>query len=288
VTAKQALEVLKSAGSKWNYYNAPRLGAALAYYALLSLAPLLVLLVTAAALAFNQATAEQELLADIRDFAGSAEAQTMKTFLDSAHHAAVGTVASTIALVTLLFGASGVFVELRDSLNLMWGAPAPRSSAWRNVLRERLTSFLMILGLGLLLVASLAVSTAAALIKKSFAGVVSFHGPTVSDIAARLGSLLAVAAVFALVLRFVPAVRLGWREVAIGAVLTAVLFELGKSLLALYIGTAGVGSAYGAAGSLIALVVWVYYSAQIFFFGAAFTRAYAEFCRSRSGEGSKR
>jgi membrane protein len=282
VTAKQTLELLKSAASKWNYYNAPRLGAALAYYALLSLAPLLVLLVTATALAFNEATAQQELLADIRDFAGSAEAQTMKTFLDSAHHTATGIVASSIALATLLFGASGVFVELRDSLNLIWGAPASRSSAWRHLLNERLASFVMILGLGLLLVASLALSTAAALIKKSFAGVVPFHAAAVSDIAARLASLLAVAAVFALVFKFVPAVHIRWREVATGAVLTAVLFELGKALLAFYIGTAGVGSAYGAAGSLIALVVWVYYSAQIFFFGAALTRAYADLCRSRS------
>jgi membrane protein len=283
MTAKEALDLLRAAGAKWNYHNAPRLGAALAYYALLSLAPLLVLLVTVTALVFNQTSAETDLLAAIRGFAGPAEAQTVKTFLDSAHHTTTGAVATIIALLTLLFGASGVFVELRDSLNLIWEVPAPKwSSAWRGLLAQRLTSFVMILALGLLLLASLALTTAAAILKKSFAGVLPFHAPVMGEIGTRAASLLAVGAVFALVFKFVPAMRMPWRDVAAGALLTAILFELGKALLAFYIGTAAVGSAYGAAGSVIALVVWVYYSAQIFFFGATFTRAYAEARQSRA------
>lgn len=283
MTAKEALSLIKSAASKWSDLNAPRLGAALAYYALLSLAPLLILLVAVCALVFNKAAAEDDLLAEIRDLAGYSEAQTVKTFLDNAHNAAHGFVATTIALLTLMFGASGVFVELRDSLNLIWDAPKPKSSsAWRVMVAQRLISFAMILGLGILLVASLILSTAAAMVQKYFAGVVPLHGALLGQIEAHAVSLVALIILFALIFKFVPAVRTRWRDVAAGAVLTAVLFELGKALLAFYIGTAGVGSAYGAAGSLIALVVWVYYSAQIFFFGAAFTRVCADAFGSRA------
>ena len=276
MTAKEAFELLKSAASKWNYYNAPRLGAALAYYTLLSLAPLLILLVTVSALVFNQAAAERDLLADIQNFVGAPEAQTIKAFLDSAHHVASGVLAATAAVLTLLFGASGVFVELRDSLNLIWDAPKPKSSAWRDMIAQRLISFVMILGLGVLLLASLIVSAGATMVEKSFASVAQFHTALLSQIGAHAVSLLALAVLFALIFKFVPAVRIRWRDVAAGAVLTAILFEIGKVVLALYIGTAAVGSAYGAAGSLIVLVVWVYYSAQIFFFGASFTRVYAD------------
>jgi membrane protein len=281
MTAKEALDLLKAAGAKWAYYNAPRLGAALAYYALLSLAPLLILLVTISALVFNQTTAESDLLIDVRDLVGYSEAQTIKAFLDSAHHAATGAVATTVALLTLLFGASGVFVELRDSLNLIWDAPKPKSSAWRDMVAQRLISFLMVLGLGILLVASLVLSAAITILKKSFPDLTRFHPALLSEIGAYSLSLLAAGVLFALIFKFVPAVRIRWHDVVAGAVLTAILFEIGKALLAFYIGTAAVGSAYGAAGSLIALVVWVYYSAQIFFFGASFTRVYAEAYGSR-------
>jgi membrane protein len=276
MTAREALELLESAGSKWNYYNAPRLGAALAYYTLLSLAPLLILLVTVCALVFNQAAAERDLLTDIRNLVGIPEAEAVKTFLESAHHATSGIVAATAAVLTLLFGASGVFVELRDSLNLIWDAPKPKSSAWRDMVVQRLVSFVMIFALGVLLVGSLILSAGAAMIEKSFASVARFHAALLSQIGAHAVSLLALAVLFALIFKFVPAVRIRWRDVIAGAVLTAVLFEIGKVLLAFYIGTAAVGSAYGAAGSLIVLVVWVYYSAQIFFFGASFTRVYAD------------
>ncbi len=288
MTAKEALQLFKSAGSKWTFYNAPRLGAALAYYTLLSLAPLLILLVTLCALVFNQATAEGDLLVDIRGLVGSAEAETIKTFLDSARHTATGVIATTIALLTLLFGASGVFVELRDSLNLIWDVPGPKTpSVWRGLIIQRLISFLMILGLGILLLASLILSAAAGMIKKSFAGVALMRAVFLGRIGAHLISLLALVVLFALIFKFVPAVRIRWHDVIAGAILTAVLFEIGKGLLAFYIGTAAVGSAYGAAGSLIALVVWVYYSAQIFFFGASFTRVYADLYGSRGRAGAK-
>lgn len=288
MTAKEALELFKSAGSKWNYYNAPRLGAALAYYTLLSLAPLLILLVTVCALVFNQAAAERDLLTDIRDLVGFPEAEAVKTFLESAHHATNGLVAATAAVLTLLFGASGVFVELRDSLNLIWDAPKPKSSAWRDMVVQRLVSFVMIFALGVLLVASLILNAGEAAIEKSFAVVARFHAALLTQIGEHAVSLLALAALFALIFKFVPTVRIRWRDVIAGAVLTAILFEIGKVLLGFYIGTAAVGSAYGAAGSLIVLVVWVYYSAQIFFFGASFTRVYADTYGSHRGRGAQK
>jgi len=292
MAAKEAVELLKSAASKWSYYNAPRLGAALAYYTLLSLAPLLILLVTICALVFNRATAESDLIADVGNLVGPSEAQTVKTFLDSAHHAATGLLATIIALVTLLFGASGVFVELRDSLNLIWNAPPQSSSTWRNILMQRLISFVMIVGLGILLLASLLLSTAVGVAKKfltakPFASSLHFHVALLGEIGSHVVSLVAMTVLFALIFKFVPAARIRWRDVAAGAVLTAVLFEFGKALLALYIATAGVGSAYGAAGSLIALVVWVYYSAQILFFGASLTRVYADTNGSPAAAGAQ-
>jgi membrane protein len=277
MNARQALDLLSRTASKWSDHNAPRLGAALAYYALLSLAPLLILLVALCALVFNKTTAESDLLAEVTRVAGFAEAQTLKTFLDSAHHTASGILATTIAAATLLFGASGVFVELRDSLDLIWNAPKRNvSSAWLDLIRQRLISFVMILALGLLILVSLILSAGAAMVAKFFNGIHPLHAAVASEIGNHAASLAAMAVFFALIFKFVPSVRIRWRDVSIGAVLTAVLFEIGKALLAIYIGTAGVGSAYGAAGSVIALVVWVYYSAQIFFFGATFTRVYAD------------
>jgi membrane protein len=280
MSAKEALQLFQSAASKWNAYNAPRLGASLAYYALLSLAPLLILLVALCALIFNKTTVKADLLAEVRNVAGYAEAQTLKTFFDTAQRPSSGVPAAAVALATLLFGASGVFVELRDSLNLIWDAPKPRSSALRDFIRQRLVSFATVLALGLLVLASLVLSAAVTMVENFFARPLPLHWTILGHVLNHVVSLTALIVLFAVLFKFVPTVRIRWSDVMAGAVLTAILFEIGKALLALYIGTTGVGSAYGAAGSLVALVVWVYYSAQILFFGAAFTRAYAERARS--------
>jgi len=194
--------------------------------------------------------------------------------LENAHRAN-GMLATTIALLTLLFGASGVFVELRASLNTIWEAP-PQAFSWGDVIWQRFVSFASVIALGLFLLVSLMLSAALTVIEKFFSGIMPLHFAILSEIANFIVSLLVLAALFALVFKFVPDIAIHWRDVAIGAVATAVLFTIGKVLLAIYLGTAGVGSTYGAAGSLVALVVWVYYSAQIFFFGAVFTRIYAD------------
>ncbi|MBV9300865.1 MAG: YihY/virulence factor BrkB family protein [Acidobacteriaceae bacterium] len=276
-------ELLKSAASKWSDHNAPRLGAALAYYMLLSIAPLVILAVGICGIVFNRTVAERELLEQIRRVAGYSEANTVRTLLDNAHRASSGIPAATVALITLLFGASGVFVELRESLNIIWDAPRRRSSTWRSLLQDRFASVVMVFGFALLLLVSLLVSAGFTVAGKFFSAYVPLHTAIAGEAANFVLSFAAIAVLFALIFKFVPDVPIAWRDVGIGAAATALLFTIGKSLLALYIGTAGVGSTYGAAGSLVALVVWVYYSAQIFFFGAEITRVYADLVGSRSG-----
>jgi membrane protein len=195
-----------------------------------------------------------------------------------------GIVATVIAFLTLLFGASGVFVELRDSLNTIWEAPPPQSSGWRSMVSQRLISFAMVLALCVLLLISLLFSAAVAVVERFFSGVVPLHISVLSETGNALFTVLAFSVLFALIFKFVPNVPIRWEEVAVGSVVTALLFTGGKALLALYFTTAAVGSTYGAAGSLVALVAWVYYSAQIFFLGAVFTRIYADHFGSTSAK----
>ena len=274
MTTKDWIGLIKSAADKWSERKAPRLGASLAYYTLLSLAPLMILIVTIVGVVFGEKTAESEVLVQARELVGMNGANTLKMLIDNAHHPGTGIFASIVAIVTLLFGASGVFVELRDSLNEIWDAPPAKSSSWRSLVWQRVASFGMVLAVGFLLLVSLVLTAAFAVIEKFFTGFVPIDAVILEVINFVLSSI-AIGVLIALIFKFVPEVPIGWRDVMVGAGATAVLFIVGKSLLALYLSTAGVGSTYGAAGSLVALVVWVYYSAQIFLFGAIFTRVYA-------------
>jgi membrane protein len=272
-----ALDLLKTAWTRWNSVNAPRLGASLAYYSLLSMAPLLIVLVAICGLVLNKSTAQADVISQAQQLTGPKGAATVQMLIDNARHTGSGVFATSVAFLTLLLGASGVFNELRDSLNIIWDASARSSgSTWRTMLMQRLVSFGMVLALGFLLLVSLIASAALAIVEGFFAQVLPFNLAIAGEVSNALFSLLSIAALFALILKFVPDVSISWRDVSIGAILTALLFTVGKILLSLYLTTAGVGSTYGAAGSVVALVVWVYYSAQIFFFGATLTRAYAE------------
>jgi membrane protein len=269
------LPLLKATASRWSEHNAPRLGAALAYYTLLSIAPLSILVVGICGMVFSQNTAEEQILARVRAIAGDSSALTIKTLLANTHQHS-GTLAAVIAFATLLFGASGVFVELRDSLNTIWEAPPPVSGGWRSMVSQRLISFAMVLGLCIFLLTSLLLSAGLTVMEKLFANIVPLHVSILGVIANTLFTLLAFTILFGVIFKFVPNVPIRWEEVGVGAASTSVLFTIGKGLLAFYFATAAVGSTYGAAGSLVALVAWVYYSAQIFFFGAVFTRVYAD------------
>lgn len=283
ITRDEVLSLLGAAGSRWNAHNAPRLGASLAYYALLSLAPLLILLVAIGSLVFTRTAAESNLLLQLEGIFGHSGAQTLRAVFANTHnHRGSGAVAGILAVVTLFFGASGVFVELRDSLNLIWDVPGGAWHGWRGMVAQRLVSFVTVLALGCLLVLSLILSAALGVIGRFFGGLVPAGAALGGEVLNLIVSPIAIAVLFALIFKFVPDVPIAWRDVVIGAVATSILFSLGRAGLSFYLRTAAVGSAYGAAGSMVALVVWVYYSAQIFFFGAILTRVYADKRGSRA------
>jgi membrane protein len=269
---------------KWNAHNAPRLGAALAYYMLLSMAPLLILSVTICGLVFSESTAQQKILVQVRELAGAAGERVINTLINNITSPRSGLVATAVALVTLLVGASGVFLELRDSLNTIWDIPKHQGSLLKTMLWQRLISFGMVLALGLLLLVSLLLSAAMAIAEKFFFGLIPMNVAILGEVANFVIPLAATTILFSVIFKFVPDVELPWRDIAVGALLTALMFSIGKMLLAFYLGTVGVGSTYGAAGSLVAFVVWVYYSAQIFFFGAILTKNYAVCCGSLSAK----
>jgi membrane protein len=272
---KRIWELLKLAAVEWNRRDAPRLGASLAFYSLLSMAPLVILVLTICAVAFGAAEAQQQILAQFRQMIGYEYTQVLETVLKSAAHPANGLVANIIGLAALLFGASGVCLELRTALNYLWGIhPKNTASGIMGLVRERILSFGMVLGIGFVLLVSLLVSAALAVVGKFF-GRIGFVPEEVLQAITFVGSLAVIAGMFALIFRYVPDDRLPWNAIWRGAAVTAILFTMGKTAIAIYLGKAGVGSAYGAAGSLVVLIVWIYYSAQIFYYGAILTHIHA-------------
>ncbi len=267
--------MLKETFNNWSDHHATRLGAAVAFYTLLSFAPLLILLAALAALVFSKETAQNGLIDQARQMIGDRGADTVKSMLSNAQKPSSGVFASIVAFATLLFGASGVFTELQDALNTIWDATPKNASGIMGLLKQRLFSFGMVLSVGFVLLASLLVSAGLALVGKFFSGLIPLPAPVFEAINFVV-SFAVITVLFGLMFKYVPAVHISWRNVWTGAVGTALLFAIGKLLLGLYLGKASVGSAYGAAGSLVAMIVWVYYSAQIFFFGAEFTRVYAD------------
>jgi membrane protein len=275
ISAKQALALLKQTYSQWNNHQAPRLGASVAFYSILSFAPLMVLITAVIALVFGHENAQGALVNEAKQLIGDRGADTVQTLLKNAQKPASGGFASVVAFITLLFGASGVFTELQDALNLMWDVKEQASSGFVSMVRQRLFSFGMVLSVGFLLLVSLVVSAGLSFVGHSFGELVPMP-PIILQALNFVVSFLVVAGMFALMFRYVPSAKVSWKAVGVGAIGTALLFTIGKQLLGLYLGKASVGSTYGAAGSLVAVVVWIYYSAQIFFFGAEFTHLYSE------------
>lgn len=272
---KSLTPTLKETFADWNKHEAPRLGAALAFYTILSLSPLVILVVALVGLFFDRSTAQTHILNQVQGMIGAEGGKAVESMLANAHKPSSGILGTIVGLLTLLFGASGVFGELRSAMNKIWEVPPKETSGIWGMLRERFFSFGMVLSIGFLLMVSLVLSTALAAIGKFFGGILPVPA-SVLAIANFLFSFLAIAVLFALIFKFVPETKIPWRDVRVGAIATALLFTIGKTLIGLYLGKASVGSAYGAAGSLIVVIVWVYYSAQIFFFGAEFTHVYAK------------
>ncbi|MGI8989098.1 MAG: YihY/virulence factor BrkB family protein [Bryobacteraceae bacterium] len=272
--ADQVWPLLKETFKKWNDHDAPRLGAALAFYTILSLAPLVMIVIAIVSLVFGKDAAQNQISGQLSGLLGQSGADAVKTMLASSHKASSGAIASIIGIVTLLLGASGVCGELRASLNKMWDAKPSGGSGIVAMIKERSFAFGMVLAIGFLLLVSMVVSAALATLGKYASGILPI--PAIAlEILNFLVSFGVITVLFALIYKYVPNVKIDWEDVWIGAIATALLFTIGKLLIGLYLGKAGIGSAYGAAGSLVAVIVWVYYSAQIFFFGAEFTQVHA-------------
>ena len=274
---RHTLSLLGDALEAWYRHNAPRLGASLAFYTILSLAPLLMVLIAIASLVSGRAAAEGQIVWQIQNIAGWEGAEVVRQMLEGAHKPASGILATMLGLLTLFLGATAAFAELRDALNIVWEVPIQEGHWPRNVfrmLKDRVLAFVMVLGVGLLLLVSLIVNVWLAIAGEFFSGLLPMTESVLQALTSVVSFVL-IAGLFAMIYKFLPDVELGWREVVAGATLTSLLFSVGKLVIGLYLGKTGLASAYGAAGSLVALLVWVYYSAQVFLLGAEFTRVFA-------------
>ncbi len=276
---KELLGLFKETVNEWINDRAPRLGASLAFYTLLSLAPLLVVIVAVAALVYGRDAARGQLVWQIQGLVGPDGARAIQGLVQGAYKPGTGVIATLLGFLTLAFGASSVVVELRDALNTIWHVPLDRcntglSSIFRLV-KERFYSFAMILAIGFLLLVSLVLNAWIAAMGKFFASALP-TSESLLHLATFLTSFLVVTFLFAAIYKMLPDVRLRWSDVAVGASVTALLFTIGKQLIGLYLGKTSFGSTYGAAGSLVIVLVWVYYSGQLFFLGAEFTKVYTK------------
>jgi membrane protein len=272
--------LVKATFSSWLNDYAPSMGAALAYYTLFSIAPLLLIVISTAGLVFGEQAVRGEIFDQLRGLMGEQGAQAVQSLLESVSQPEESAAGTIIGTVLLLVGATTVFGELQDAFDRIWRAPAKGEAGWWKVLRGRLLSFGMILGIGFLLIVSLVFSAALAALGKWWG--TYFPGLEVLAIAVNfVFSFALMTAMFAMLYKFMPRVKIAWKDVWAGAVVTALLFAVGKLLIGLYIGKSAISSGYGAAGSLVVVLVWVYYSAQIFLLGAEFTRIYSHAHGSR-------
>ncbi len=269
-----AWEVLKETVQEWHNDNASRFSAALAYYTLFSLAPLLLIAVAVAGIVFGEQAARTQLEAQIQNLVGGQNVGIVHTLLEQASRPGSGILAGTISVIVLLWGASNVFSQLQDALNTMWDAPKSISQGIWGFFRARLLPFLLVLAIGVLLLASVAAAAMLEIAGK-FLGSMLPIPAWVLQLVNFVVSFAIITVLFAIIYKALPNVTIAWREVWKGAAFTALLFTIGKTLLALYLGRSSTASSYGAAGSLMVFLVWLYWSAQIFFLGAEFTQVYA-------------
>jgi membrane protein len=264
------LGLFKSAFQGWSADDGASMGAALAFYTLFSLAPLLVLVIAIAGLVVGHDEAQRQLLAELSGLLGETGAQGVKSLLDATATQKDGLIATAVSLATLALGATTVFAELRQDLDRIWRCKAKQGAGLWGMVRARFLSFGLIVAIGFLLLVSLAVSAA-----------LSYLGGLLGDAVAAMRaielavSLAVTTGLFALVFKVLPSTRIDWGDVWAGAFVTALLFWIGKFLIGLYLGRSAIASSYGAAGTLVVAIMWVYYSAQIFFYGAELTREYA-------------
>jgi membrane protein len=271
---KAFLDILKQVFGDWMDDRAPRLGAALSFYTIFSIAPLIIIVIAIAGMWFDKQAVRDHLFAQLGSLVGTEGAKGISALLEASNKPREGAMASVLAVITLVFGATGVFAQLQDALNSIWEVKPKPGRGVRAFLRQRLLSFAAVLGIGFLLLVSLVISAGLAAAGKWFEGSLP-GGSAVWQVINFVISFLVVAALFAFMFKYLPDVKVAWRDVWLGGVLTAVLFTVGKFALGMYLGRSSATSAYGAAGSLVIVLLWVYYSAQILFLGAEFTQVYA-------------
>ena len=271
---RQLRQVINAAVADWINHRAASKGAALAFYTLFSMAPILILVIAIAGFFYGAQSARGEIMTQLRGLVGDQGAEAIQLILAGASNQAQGRLATLVATALLMFGATSVFAELKASLDEIWQIPSVSQTGLWDLLRTRLLSFGLILVLTFLLMVSLVVSAVLAVLERYWGGLWRDTAFWLGSLAGLLGFAV-IATLFAVIYEMLPRVCLSWRDVTIGALGTAALFALGKYAIGLYIGNSGVASSFGAAGSMIALLLWVYYSAQIFFLGAEFTRQYA-------------
>lgn len=270
----ELLGLFKDAANEWVGDKASKLSAALAYYSVFSIAPLLVITISISGLFFGREAAQGEVANQLEGLAGESTATAIQSLVQSANHEATSLVATLIGLVTLLFGASGLFGELKDSLNMIWGVSVKPGRTIKTLIRDRFLSFTMVLGIGFLLMISLitsAILSAVSAFMQSYLPMPEAVWRTLDLVISFTGTTV----LFGLIFKVLPDVQIRWRDVVIGAAVTALIFTIGKIGIGLYLGTSGISSSYGAAGSAIIILMWVYFSSSLLFFGAEFTKVYA-------------
>jgi membrane protein len=273
--------VVRDTVSDWITHNASSLGAALAFYTLFSIAPILVIAMAVAGSVFGPNVAETRVLGEMRELLGDAGANAVQGLLASAHQSGLKGFAAAIGIVTLLVGATSVFGELQNTLDYIWKSPKKTSVAWWRILRSRVLSVGLILGVGFLLMVSLIVSAALAALG-AWLGTFLVQWSVILPALDLVLSLGLTTVLFAVIYKYVPRENIAWGDVWIGGLVTACLFTVGKLLIGLYLGRSSLSSAYGAAGSIMVLLLWIYYSAQIFLLGAEFTHVFTYALGSRS------
>lgn len=283
MNARAVFDLFKQSVASWRADYAPSMGAALAYYTVFSVAPLILIVISVVGLVFGQEAARGEILDQLSELMGAEGARAVQAMLEALNKPTQGIVGTVVGIGLLVIGATTVFGELQDAFDRIWRAPArDESGGLLSLMRTRLLSFSMIMGIGFLLIVSLVVNAALAALGEWWAPLFGGWATLAQNVNSAFG-FVTVTVGFAMIFKVMPRASVQWRDVWVGAAVTAVLFTVGKYLIGLYIGTTGIASGYGAAGSLVVVLVWVYYSAQIFLLGVEFTWVYAHTYGSLKG-----